>query len=446
MRPVNLFISHAPKDEEYKDQLLRHLSSLIRNGWINQWNEAKIALGADRDASIKTALNESELILFLISADFMACNSIFAKEMKWATQHHRENQATIIPIFIRACVYSIPDLDPFENAILPKDKNPICSWDNRDQAWLDVVNGITEKVKELRDTLPEPPSDSSPAPATPVLDTGIIGSGKKTINSFHRFTCDRVKHQQSFTKSFKKKERTQFFYLYGGDMQSHLGMFNRITYELEGRMQDYLNPALRHEHQALRIELTFDPSDDVDYYKENVLKSLFASFCIPVNEHGPLIEKDLAFAYDKSSNLKGLKSTDFACIFISISDYEWDAEITPQVTRWFINEFCNCRLSLDAPNFLFFFAIKYEDGDKKIKKEIETIAEESKSIRTISELDMVSRKDIRGWFNKYGMIAPSSRDRRALMDIHFGQDEESYMEDVELAFQQIIDEYNKKQQ
>ncbi|MEM9822983.1 MAG: TIR domain-containing protein [Bacteroidota bacterium] len=446
MNPVNLFISHVSKDEEYKDQLLRHLSSLIRKGWIEAWHYQKVGLGKEKEATIRAALNGAEIILFLISADFMANDEIQARDVRMAVQRSHNQQTIVLPILIRACDYSSEELEPFQAKALPKDKNAICSWDSRDAAWLNVVNGISEAVRQIRGNALESIAEEEVGPTPTVVDTGIVTDDKKTLSSFHRFTCDRIQHSQDFKDVFNKKERTQFFYLYGGDMQSHLGMFNRITYDLEGRMQDYLNPGLRYEHQALRIELTFDPSDDMKYYKENVLKSLFAGFCIPVNEHGPLTEKDLAFAYQKSANLKGLKPTDYACIFISISDYEWHPELTPGLTRWFINDFCNCRLPLDAPNFLFFFAIKYEDEDEELKEEIEDIIGQSKNIKRISELNMVRRRDIRGWFNKYAMVAPNGRERKALMKFHFNQEKEFYMDDVEIAFQQIIDEYNQTQQ
>ena len=156
-----------------------------------------------------------------------------------------------------------------------------------------------------------------------------------------------------------------------------------------------------------------------------------------------MLEKDLAFAYKKSPNLKGLVSEDFVCIFISISEYDWDPDITPQATRWFINEFCECTLPADAPTFLFFFAIQYEEGDEEIKSEVENIITNSKSIDAISELNMVSIKDVGRWFNKYTMIAPGTRERKALMKTHFGREKAFYMEDVELAFKKIIDEFNE---
>ena len=82
MKPVKLFISYAHEDEEYKDQLVKHLSSLLRKGWLEEWNDRKIAPGEEWDASIKNALADAEMILFLISADFMASDYIYDEEIR----------------------------------------------------------------------------------------------------------------------------------------------------------------------------------------------------------------------------------------------------------------------------------------------------------------------------------------------------------------------------
>ncbi|MEM8907683.1 MAG: hypothetical protein AAGD05_07535, partial [Bacteroidota bacterium] len=237
--------------------------------------------------------------------------------------------------------------------------------------------------------------------------------------------------------------QTQFYYLYGVDMQSHLGFFNRIAYDLEGRLQDYLGNSVAQNRRALKIELSFEESDVLEHYKENILKSLFASFCIPVDDHEPLLKKNLSFAYQKSPTLKGLNANDYVCVFISISEYDWDPELTPQATRWFIHDFCEGDLSEEMPTFLFFFAIQYEEEDVEIREEVEAIVKESKSIEAIPELSMVSKGHIDKWLQKYRSVAPSTPERKALLKFHFGRERQFYMENVELALQKIIDEYNQ---
>ena len=72
MKPFKIFISYSHLDENYKDQLLVHLSSLKRRGIINEWHDRKLIPGQDWDGTIKQELLDSDIILLLISADFIA--------------------------------------------------------------------------------------------------------------------------------------------------------------------------------------------------------------------------------------------------------------------------------------------------------------------------------------------------------------------------------------
>lgn len=445
MKPVKLFISYAHEDEEYKDQLVKQLSGLLRRGWVEEWNDRKITAGQQWETKIKNALNTAEVMLLLLSADAMASDYIYDEEMKQAIQRSKDGQLKILPIIIRSCDFSnfFGSLGLSDIEILPHNKQAIRSWDNRDAAWLDVVKGIEEIITALRGETPD--NSATTASTNDDETTASDATDKLVINDHHRYTCDRVDQNDAFKVLFKQKQnnKAQFYYLYGSDMQSHLGFFNRISYDLEGRLQDYLNADLKASCRSLRIELNFELSNNLEFYKENIIKSLFAAFSIPVNDHEPLLEKDLAFAYGKSPNLKGLIKEDFICIFISISDYDWDPDITPQATKWFIKNFCDCLLPDDAPTFLFFFAIQYEDDDDELKKEIESIILESKSIDAMPELNMVKMRDIKKWMNTYKAMVPNKNVRNNLIKQYFSADE-FYMEDLENTFQQLIDEYNDR--
>ena len=49
----NVFISYSHKDEEYKNQLIAHLSGLVRNKIIHLWDDRQIKIGDSWDATIK---------------------------------------------------------------------------------------------------------------------------------------------------------------------------------------------------------------------------------------------------------------------------------------------------------------------------------------------------------------------------------------------------------
>jgi hypothetical protein len=72
MSDIELFYSYSHKDEALKDQLLSHLSNLRRQGIIREWHDRKIGLGTEWAKEIDEHLNSADVILLLISSDFIA--------------------------------------------------------------------------------------------------------------------------------------------------------------------------------------------------------------------------------------------------------------------------------------------------------------------------------------------------------------------------------------
>lgn len=301
-----------------------------------------------------------------------------------------------------------------------------------------TVNQVRNALLILIDNLQ--PDDLKPSERPDQQDT----SPKVILHDYHRFTCDRVEHSDAFTIAFGKHRNTRkhFFFLYGLDLQSHRGMFSRIAYDLEGRLADYLNPGLETACNALTIELSFDVSNDLEVYKQNILKNLFLSLDVPVNESAPLTEKSLNWLLGRSPKVQGLGAKDFLCVFVAISEYDWEPDITPEVTRWFINTFCKENLEEEFPTILFFFAIIYEDDNSPVETEVRALVRSSELVTGLPELNMVAKRDVARWFSKYSFIAPSSTRLKAIRDQHFGQDQEFFMEDVELKLKRLIDDYN----
>ena len=69
---VVYFCSDADKDKKYLEDLEKHLSNLKRHGVIDTWHKSMIAAGKDIEIEIDRQLNEANIILPLISSDFIA--------------------------------------------------------------------------------------------------------------------------------------------------------------------------------------------------------------------------------------------------------------------------------------------------------------------------------------------------------------------------------------
>ncbi|MEH2024755.1 toll/interleukin-1 receptor domain-containing protein [Nostoc sp.] len=146
-----VFFSYSHKDEELRDKLATHLSTLKQQGVIRAWYDRDISAGSQWKREIDDHLNSAQIILLLISADFIDSNYCFEIEMKRAIERHSSGEARVIPIILRPTDWrSLENLKDLQ--ALPKDAKPITTWDNLDAAFLDVAQGIRKVVAQMKNT------------------------------------------------------------------------------------------------------------------------------------------------------------------------------------------------------------------------------------------------------------------------------------------------------
>lgn len=147
--PIDLFISYSHKDEEYRIQLENHLKPLKRMGIINDWSDRKIDPGDKWRDAIDRNLEAAQIILLLISSDFLASDYCYDIEMKRALEKHEAGESRVIPIILRPVLWKetpFAGLNP-----LPRDARPVVggSWENIDEAWVHVVQNIESICQDI---------------------------------------------------------------------------------------------------------------------------------------------------------------------------------------------------------------------------------------------------------------------------------------------------------
>ena len=148
LNPVKLFYSYSHKDEELQIELMKHLAGLRRRGLILEWYDRKISGGKSWEHEIDKHLNTAQVILFLVSSDFMASDYANGVEVKRAMERHESGEARVIPIILRDVHW---DGAPFSRLqALPKNAKPIKSWVSTDEAFTDVAKGIERVIEELQ--------------------------------------------------------------------------------------------------------------------------------------------------------------------------------------------------------------------------------------------------------------------------------------------------------
>lgn len=137
---VKVFYSYSHIDEKYRNQLEKHLKILERSGIINQWHDRKIDPGYYWESAIDNNLEQANIILFLVSSNFIASDYCWDKEVTRALERHKSGDAIVIPVIISDVMW---DIAPFAALqALPKDGKPVDLWPNKNSAWRDVTEGI----------------------------------------------------------------------------------------------------------------------------------------------------------------------------------------------------------------------------------------------------------------------------------------------------------------
>jgi internalin A len=150
-RAVRLFYSYAHKDEELRDELETHLKLFQRQGLIEPWHDRGIGAGSEWKGEIDENLERADVVLLLVSADFLASDYCYDKEMTRALERHGEGAARIIPIIIRASTWQSAPFGKLQ--ALPTDGRAVATWGPdkyaRDTAWKNVADGIEKVLREL---------------------------------------------------------------------------------------------------------------------------------------------------------------------------------------------------------------------------------------------------------------------------------------------------------
>jgi CheY-like chemotaxis protein len=154
LAPVSLFYSYAHEDEPLRDELDGHLKILERRGLLAPWHDRQIRPGEDWNGQIDQQLQMADLVLLLISTDFINSDYILGTELTVAMQRHAAGFATVVPIIVRAVDIGSEDADAFpfmKLQGLPTDLRAVTSWPNRDEAWTNVAKGLRATVKALHE-------------------------------------------------------------------------------------------------------------------------------------------------------------------------------------------------------------------------------------------------------------------------------------------------------
>jgi serine/threonine protein kinase/Flp pilus assembly protein TadD len=185
---IHIFFSYARRDQNLRDQLENHLSNLKYRGLITTWHAREISTGEETIQQIDIHLNTAHVILLLISADFLASEYCYSREMARALHRHERGEAHVIPVLLRPVLFTDAPFAKLQP--LPTNGKPVANWRNRDSAFVDIALGIERVVqKRLASASPVPSAEivlpariptgfpGTPLPPIVIAPSGPIATG-----------------------------------------------------------------------------------------------------------------------------------------------------------------------------------------------------------------------------------------------------------------------------
>ena len=144
LKPVSIFISYSHQDSSFLEELQKFLITDVRRKKISVWTDDNILAGKQWDKVIKENLDRSEIIIFLVSQNFIASEYINKKEIKPALQN---DKMIIIPVLIGAIQLEKFELKSYQ--LLPKGAKPVDEWEPQNKAWVNVVDALDKVINDL---------------------------------------------------------------------------------------------------------------------------------------------------------------------------------------------------------------------------------------------------------------------------------------------------------
>jgi hypothetical protein len=185
---IEVFLSYAHEDEELAQQFKKHLSILQLQGLITWYDLDMTPPGVDWREDIKLHLDSAQIILILVSPDFLASNYSW-EVMERALARHRTKTARVIPIILRPTFWKNTPLSKLRS--LPRDGKAMTTWKSFDLAYLDVTRGIREAIE-----------DAAANPSIALSKKGIEELDASTRNKFEEL-ADELYTLNSYIRGYE---------------------------------------------------------------------------------------------------------------------------------------------------------------------------------------------------------------------------------------------------
>jgi hypothetical protein len=144
---IGFCFCYERRDKALYEELSKHLTVLSQQYQIASWHVGEIKAGMEWQEETTNHLKTADVILLLISADFLASENPLSVNMRQALERHAHNEAVVIPILLRPADVEGTFISKLQ--ALPDDGVPVTRWGDRDEAFCNIVGGIRKMLKPL---------------------------------------------------------------------------------------------------------------------------------------------------------------------------------------------------------------------------------------------------------------------------------------------------------
>jgi hypoxanthine phosphoribosyltransferase len=187
MKKPKIFISYCHADLDYKNKLDAHLTPLRHSDLVDVWFDGHIKPGDEWEKAIDDNINEADIILLLISIDFITSKYCYSIELKKAIERHENGTARVIPIIIRYCNWEHQLFAKFQ--VLPYQGKPVTSFSDKDEAFAQIVAEIHTSIKSS---------------FIPIKDTRTVANPPQIIEKRYERDMEWIMPWREFTNQVNK--------------------------------------------------------------------------------------------------------------------------------------------------------------------------------------------------------------------------------------------------
>ncbi|HRI62176.1 MAG TPA: SIR2 family protein [Saprospiraceae bacterium] len=145
LKQKKLVILSASEDTEFLRGLEQAMLPMERNGEVTLFHHDRVLPGQDEVREMRAQIAEADVVLLLLSSDFLANDRLLDNELEWAKEKLAANPNALIPVVARACDWKA-DRDLRKITPLPDDGLPIATGTDRDEAFQRIVNQLKRRL------------------------------------------------------------------------------------------------------------------------------------------------------------------------------------------------------------------------------------------------------------------------------------------------------------